>query len=112
MGAGGYIISQKGAKYLLKQIKKIPIQQMMAIDHVIFEMFIHKITVYQVSPAVCMQSMFLHQNLLPSQLEKSRQDNAHKTKFNDNIIQKVNRIFKRLKRSIGKRTFYKKVPFR
>lgn len=112
MGASGYIISQQGAKYLLENIKNTPIHQMMAIDHVIFEMFIKQLNIHQINPAVCVQTMFLDKTSLPSQLEHYRQNNAHESKFDDDFIQKIHRTFNRLKRSIGKRTVYQKVDFR
>lgn len=112
MGAGAYIINKQGAIKLINQIKNTPPTQLMAIDHILFEMFIHQLQIYQISPAPCIQSMFLDKTLLRSQLESHRQSNAVHRKHNDNLITKVANIFRRLKRSIGKRTYFRMIDFR
>lgn len=107
MGAGAYIISYQGAQKLLHYIKNNQ-STILAIDHMIFEMYIKNLYIYQINPAVCIQQRFLD-NILPSQLEKERNNKSittHKT-----TKKKILRLIQRIKRSIGKRTFYQIVPF-
>lgn len=112
MGAGAYIINKQGAIKLISHIKNIPTPQLMAIDHVLFEMFIRQLQIYQVSPAVCIQSMFLDKTLLTSQLESYRQNNTTHSKNHDNLMIKITNTIKRLKRSIGKRTYFRTIDFK
>lgn len=111
MGAGAYVITQSAIKKVINQIQKTPMHNLMAIDHILFEIGIHHLSIYQLNPAVCLQQMFTNHNFLPSQLEQSRQDNTINSHFDDNITHKLSRLKWRLKRSIGKRTFYKIVEF-
>lgn len=111
MGAGAYIITQSAIKKVINQIQKTPIHNLMAIDHILFEIGINHLSIYQLNPAICLQQMFTNHNLLPSQLEQSRQNNIKNSRFDDNITHKLSRLKWRLKRSIGKRTFYKIVEF-
>lgn len=111
VGACGYIISQHGAKYAIDYTKSLPSDYIFAIDHVIFGALLDKLTIYQVSPALCIQAD-RHSHQLASQLEHQRQNNSMAYKASDGFIGQCKKLIKRLIRSIGKRTFYKKVRFR
>lgn len=113
MGAGAYLISLNAAKKLLKKIQETPSSTLMAIDHVLFEVFIHELDIYQMKPAIACQLMFQDKEKLPSQLEVHRIDNANNpNKIQYTFFQKILNVFKRLKRSIGKRTFYQLIEFK
>lgn len=111
MGAGAYIITRSAIKKVINQIQKTPAHNLMAIDHILFEIGINHLIIYQLNPAICQQQMLINHNLLPSQLEQFRQNNIKNSHFDDNIAHKLSRLKWRLKRSIGKRTFYKIVEF-
>ncbi len=111
MGAGAYIITKSAIKKIINQMQKTSIPNLMAIDHILFEIGINYLSIYQLNPAICLQKMFIDCKSLPSQLEQCRQDNIINSHFDDNITHKLSRLKWRLKRSIGKRTFYKTVEF-
>ncbi|MDO4426504.1 MAG: glycosyltransferase family 25 protein [Moraxella sp.] len=113
MGAGAYLISSNAAKQLLKKIQETPSHALMAIDHILFEVFIQEFNIYQMKPAIACQLMFQDKEKLPSQLEVHRISNANNSnKLQYTLPQKILNIFKRLKRSIGKRTFYQTIEFK
>ncbi|MGX2973842.1 glycosyltransferase family 25 protein [Ursidibacter arcticus] len=73
LGTAGYIITNKGAKYLLEKIKNIfPI---IPIDIIMFDLFLDDNKIYQMLPCLCIQDFILNPNkesLIPSLLEADR----------------------------------------
>lgn len=88
-GTAGYIISQDAAKHLLKLVKTLPLNKVTPIDHIMFEGhdLAPSVTVYQLSPAICVQQDCLQPSLkgsvLGSGLENERNEyrllREHKT---------------------------------
>lgn len=111
VGACGYIINQSGAKQALDYIKSLPSDYIFALDHVIFGALLEKLKIHQLSPALAIQAD-RHNNELVSQLEHERRQNTFVYIPNDTLLRKLQKLIKRLMRSIGKRTFYQKVEFR
>lgn len=90
-GTAGYILSKKGASILLDFIKKTEI---IPIDHIMFDSTIrHNITVYQINPAICIQSDRLNDNrtIFESKLENDRRTRFKKKKPFIKFIKKVQR---------------------
>lgn len=110
VGACGYIISQHGAKYVLNYIQSLPHDYIFALDHIIFGALLKQLKIYQLSPALTIQADRYNQQFT-SQLEFERSQNTFNYIPHDSLIKKLNKLIKRLIRSIGKRTFYQKVPF-
>lgn len=111
VGACGYIIHQHAAKLALNYIKSLPPDYIFALDHVIFGALLTQLKVYQLSPALTIQAD-RHNHQLSSQLEFERNQNTFTYIPNDSLIKKLKKLIQRLMRSIGKRTFYQKVPFK
>lgn len=98
-------------KKLITWLKSYPKEQLFPIDHIIFEYFLSHITVYQMYPALSIQAENYQSEHLKSDLEHERQQKTIKSS-NMTLQDKLQRFFKKLYRSIGKRTFFKKVPFK
>ena len=109
-GAAAYIISNKGAKTLLHQIRSLNEKDYVPIDEMIFDKFLPRISVYQISPALSIQSTFLEADnpTLASDLEAGRIEHR---KIRSKDPRDLKHYFKKIKRSIGKRMFYTIVPF-
>ncbi|MGC6248959.1 glycosyltransferase family 25 protein, partial [Bisgaard Taxon 45] len=75
-GTAGYLISLGAAKFLLSLFNKIPTEEVAPIDELLFNKFLERkdFTVYQFSPALCIQELQLNKNnaVLLSQLELER----------------------------------------
>ena len=109
-GAAAYIISNKGAKTLLQHIQSLSEDDYIAIDHMIFDKLLSQTSVYQISPALSIQSTFLEADnpTLTSDIEVERSEHR-KTRPKD--PRDLKHYFKKIKRSIGKRVFYTTIPF-
>lgn len=109
-GTAAYVISHKGAKILLQHIQLLRANDYIAIDHMIFDQLLSKTLVYQISPALCIQSSFLEADnpTLISNIEVERAEHR-KSRLKDS--RDLKHYFKKIKRSIGKRIFYTTVPF-
>ncbi|MFB2538691.1 MULTISPECIES: glycosyltransferase family 25 protein [unclassified Acinetobacter] len=114
MGAGGYLISTTGASKLMGYLTTLSADKFVPIDHIIFEILKKPLNIYQVVPALCVQSMFFDKNQLPSSLEVYRQNNPkqNQVKLENAPVIDFAKIIRKLKRSIGKRTFFQQVVFR
>lgn len=110
VGACGYILTQTAAKKTLNYIKSLSHDYIFALDHVIFGALLTQLNIYQLSPALSIQAdRYNHQ--FSSQLELERRQNNFVYIPNDNLMTKLIKLLNRFQRSIGKRTFYQKVPF-
>ncbi len=109
-GAAAYIISNKAASTLLQYIRALNVDDYIAIDHIIFGKLLSKLHVYQMTPALSIQSTVLEGDnpTLKSDLEIER--SKHK-KIAPKGSRDLNHFFKKIKRSISKRVFYITVPF-
>lgn len=105
LGTGGYILSQKGAKYLLDYVKNLGTAE--AIDAVIFNQrkYPKVLPIYQLEPAVVIQDTKLNRESLglESSLESSRNKNKRQELVNNKITHKLKKELVRLGRSFAKR---------
>lgn len=111
VGAAAYIISQYSAQKTIDYLKSLPNDYLYAIDHVIFGALLNSLTVYQMCPALAIQADRQNQNYLISQLEQERKNNTFIYQPQDGFLVRAKKLYQRLHRSIGKRTFYQTVPF-
>ena len=91
-GTAGYIISNGAAKYLINLFEKLAVEEIRAIDEIMFneQINVSLYQVYQLNPAICVQELQLNQenSLLVSDLQQERKkySSAHqeniKTAFN------------------------------
>lgn len=112
-GTAGYILSLAGARRIFQVINSISADELMPVDHLIFDKFLKQTRIYQLDPAICIQGMFLDQSYLTSELETSRKhirDQFEKPK--KTLMQSIRSTFTRLYRSIAKRTFFSTVDFK
>lgn len=109
-GSASYIITNKGGRTLLQYIQSLQEHEYVPIDHILFDKLLSKTLVYQLSPALSTQSIVLEsQNpTLTSDIEAERLEYGKtRPKAPKNFKHYLNKI----KRSIGKRTFYTTIPF-
>lgn len=111
VGAAAYIIHKKSIIPILNFIQHLSESQRFAIDHVIFGALLNQLTVFQLVPALSIQANRLQKNTLQSQLESERSTNTFVYHSNDSFLEKVIKFYRRLYRSIGKRTFFQQIPF-
>ena len=104
LGTAGYIVSLKGAKTYLNYIGS---RSLIPLDEMMFDIFIkeHKVSIYQVCPAICIQEMKLYpntKNALTSELliERKQRMKKHKKKGWLKIKGEFVRIINQLKRKI------------
>lgn len=75
-GTAGYIISNGAAKYLINLFEKLAIEEVKAIDEIMFneQINVGAYQVYQLNPAICVQELQLNQenSLLVSDLQQER----------------------------------------
>lgn len=75
-GTAGYIISNGAAKYLINLFEKLAIEEIKAIDEIMFneQINVGVYQVYQLNPAICVQELQLNQenSLLVSDLQQER----------------------------------------
>lgn len=112
MGAAGYVLSFNGAKKALEFAKNMSTDELVAVDHILFEKMLNTHLIYQISPAICIQSMFYETAGFQSQIEDSRKTFNYKKNFNYTIKEKITAIQKRFKKSVGKRIYYQFVDFK
>lgn len=119
LGTAGYIIHQDMAKALIGYIQDLFKHQAEPIDHIMFEHFLTydiDLKVYQLSPALCIQSDRLDiQKAIVSDLENERKQNRlmHKTeKVKLSFLQKAKREIKRLLVQIYHMIFSSKIEFK
>ncbi|MBE9578290.1 MULTISPECIES: glycosyltransferase family 25 protein [Moraxella] len=108
VGACGYIISKDHACSLMGYLQHDFDIHGQAIDHILFGNTCINSTIYQLNPALAIQSD-RHDNTLKSTLEATR-NNRYEQPMT--LIQQFNRRMKTWKRSILKRLVYKIVPFK
>lgn len=114
LGAAGYILSEKGASFLLNYIQKTPIYE--PLDHIVFDHCIklNQIKVYQMNPALCIQCSVFEgsHSKLPSSLEDQRNLRRRNESHKRSIIDKIKREFYRIYRKLISVFFSKKVSFK
>ena len=111
-GSGGYILSNKGAGLLLDLIKQTVDNGYDPIDHFLFDQYLRKLTIYQINPALCIQSQWLEDKVgFASVIEDSRQDYGRQ-KSKTTFQQAARRLVKKWYRSFGKRTFFKIIHYK
>ena len=75
-GTAGYIISNGAAKYLINLFEKLAVEEIRAIDEIMFneQINVSLYQVYQLNPAICVQELQLNQenSLLVSDLQQER----------------------------------------
>ena len=75
-GTAGYIISNGAAKYLINLFENLAVDEVKAIDEIIFneQINVGAYQVYQLNPAICVQELQLNQenSLLVSDLQQER----------------------------------------
>lgn len=75
-GTAGYIISNGAAKYLINLFEKLAVEEIKAIDEIMFneQINVGLYQVYQLNPAICVQELQLNQenSLLVSDLQQER----------------------------------------
>lgn len=109
-GTCGYIINRNCVIKIISWLKSYPNELLLPIDHIIFEYLLSQFIIYQINPALAIQAENYQIGSLFSSLEQERQQKSFI--HYDSIQEKISKFFKRLKRSIGKRIFYQKVPFK
>lgn len=114
LGAAGYILSEKGAYFLLDYIRRNLVLE--PLDHIVFDRCtkLNEIKIYQMNPALCIQSFIYdgsHANF-PSALEGERYLKRRSESKKRSIIQKIKRELSRAWRKIMNRIFSKKVSFK
>ena len=79
-GTAGYIISNGAAKYLINLFENLAVDEVKAIDQIIFneQINVGAYQVYQLNPAICVQELQLNQenSLLVSDLQQERKKNT------------------------------------
>ncbi|SUU36378.1 glycosyl transferase family protein [Actinobacillus seminis] len=101
-GTAAYIISRQAAKTLLETVHQLSIDDLLPIDHILFNKFLNDYTVYQINPAIVIQELQLNQQnaLFSSQIEEERSLERAKVKnlTKKTIWQKLSRELYRFKR--------------
>ena len=111
-GSGGYVLSNKVARLLIDLIKHAGNEGYAPIDHFLFDQYLRKLTIYQINPALCIQSQWLEDKVgFASVIEDSRQDYGRQ-KSKTTFQQAVRRVIKKWYRSVGKRTFFKIIDYK
>ena len=111
LGAAGYILSLKGAEYLMTLLRREVIDE--PLDHLLFDTKFHNngLSLYQMKPALCIQSYLYVKdgegNFL-STLEKQRiERRANESKartFGEKINREIGRLSQQFKHAYLKRT--------
>ena len=107
-GTAGYIISNGAAKYLINLFEKLAVEDIKAIDEIMFNELINVgvYQVYQLNPAICVQELQLNQenSLLVSDLQQERKKNTavHTKKT---LKQRLTRIKENIIRALNKETW-------
>lgn len=119
LGTAGYIIHQDMAKALIGYMQHLFEHKAEPIDHIMFEQFLAydpTLKVYQLTPALCIQSDRLDaQKAIVSDLENERKQNRliHKTeKVKLSFLQKAKREMKRLFMQLYHLIFSSKIEFK
>lgn len=112
-GTAGYVINREMAVNLLSFFKEVSEDCLLAVDQVMFELFLEnkEVLIYQFSPALCIQEirMFKNNSKLLSNIERT---NKRRPQVNS-IFDKVKREFYRVKRKINyKLNDFSVVPFK
>lgn len=102
-GTAGYIISNGAAKYLINLFEKLAVEEIRAIDEIMFneQINVSLYQVYQLNPAICVQEL---------QQERKKNTAVHTkktlkqrlTRIKENIIRALNKEQQRLKEMQGK----------
>lgn len=90
LGTGNYIMSNTAIQEFLSYIQQLDGDQMSPIDNLLFDNFMQKMPIYQLTPAVCIQECILYPNStkLPSVLEQERK-HRQKNKPKRTLLQKI-----------------------
>ena len=107
-GTAGYIISNGAAKYLINLFEKLAVEEVKAIDEIMFneQINVGLYQVYQLNPAICVQELQLNQenSLLVSDLQQERKKNTavHTKKT---LKQRLIRVKENIIRALNKETW-------
>lgn len=104
LGTAGYIIHKNTANHLLKILKNISTDDIIAIDHFMFAQMIENQSIFiaQLSPALCIQSDRLDPNTaLVSDINAERRARMDSEKQKRTLLQKVKREFGRVFKQIN-----------
>ncbi|WP_368872190.1 glycosyltransferase family 25 protein [Proteus terrae] len=113
--AGGYIITNKGARFLLNKMNKYLITE--PIDYEIFDNYIidNNYIVCQFIPALCIQDFTLNKSYdnFPSSLFEGRiiKDKNHPKTVNNKLLRELSRVKNQLINLIFKKQKERKLPF-
>lgn len=111
-GTAGYIIHQDAIKELINLTKKVFTNKPLPIDHIMFEIAIAHHAVYQMSPALCVQSDRTQQkDRLQSMLELERRKRMDSTPkptltLSQKIIREITRLFTKTCQFTSKQKVY------
>lgn len=117
-GTAGYTISFATAQYLLKMVYQLSSVKLVPIDHILFDIYLtpsHKVKVYQMLPAFCIQADRLAHPAqeLSSQLESERDNLRTHIRLSQRQPSLTHRIIRKI-RSLSKilnRFNQKIIPF-
>ncbi|MBS9443819.1 glycosyltransferase family 25 protein [Photorhabdus heterorhabditis] len=115
LGAGGYIITNKGANFLFNKITSTPLRE--PVDCEIFDNFIldKNYIACQLIPALCMQDFTLNKshNNFPSSLENERVHRiiTPKENYNSKLLREIHRVKNQLIDFIFNKRIERKLPF-
>lgn len=107
LGTAGYIISQNAAKSLIGYTLSLSVQQLSAIDQLMFNRYLsfsNGLPIYQIYPALCAQEfiLFPHQNSMPSSIEIARQQ-SKQNKPKRTLSEKIKgELSNAMRKTIGK----------
>lgn len=98
-------------RFLLHQLRTLSPQRLCAVDHFLFEAFLTELKVYQLNPALVIQADRLDPDAsLSSSLQAERQ--KKNCSYKSRSLADAWRWRKRkIYRSIGKRSFFRIIPF-
>lgn len=113
LGMGSYIISNHAIQQFLSYIRQLSKSNLIPIDNLLFDVFINKIPIYQLSPAICIQECIKHpkNTQLISSLEQERL-HRKKNKPKRTFLQKLKGELSNAFRKTFGRLIRKKIEFR
>lgn len=100
LGMGSYIMSHYAVREFLSYVHQLENNQIFPIDNLIFDSFMQKMDIYQLTPAVCIQECIIDPKSVrfPSSLEHERlhrQENKPKRKLSKKIQGELNNAFRK-----------------
>lgn len=110
-GAAGYLVTKKGLDYLLTHISAL---EEVEIDNLLFKQFLadKNYCVWQLLPAICIQSAISEHNQLFQTTISGRDDRNKKLKKKSSFLQKIQKELSRIMRKIRFALWGKEVTFK